>query len=283
MTTAQAIAMGWERLGGGDCDPNEGIRYRFPGRMTPTLMFSRSGHIAGVQTVVDTTLFPLYPESNLHGGSDDLPHFTAEYNTEATSSIFFMDPSKICTDDGRDHVAGSVGDRMWLRTNQTGSADTNFEVIPLTEEEIISGAPGNGYTAGGCAPSDFAFPGSPGMGRHYWKNLDLDVSAEDSGPLFLLYDRGMLVAFGLTFVGTNFHVPSDNGTRPFLNDFGTYDMLPPSLWEFALQPLDPYFFDAEAMPTFLENLNLFDDSLPNGAVTTGTMHFFLSDPFAMTC
>ena len=84
-------------------------------------------------------------------------------------------------------------------------------------------------------------------------------------------------------MGTNFIVPSDNGTRPFLNELGTLSMPPPSLWEYALQPLYPYFFDEEEMPTFLQNLNLFDDSLPDGDITTGTMHVFLSDPFAMTC
>jgi len=161
--------------------------------------------------------------------------------------------------------------------------ETDFEVIPLDEKEIIGGAPSDGWTAGGCAASGFAFPGSPGMGTHYWRYLQPTTMCVDSGPVFLLYSNGEIVAVGMTLVGTNGIVPTDGGIRPSLVN-GRLVMAPPSLWEFARQPLYPFFFTSKQQdPQCLQSLNMWNSSLPDGLITTGTMHIFFQNPFNITC
>jgi len=291
LTYNEAISDGWKDLSG-ECDSLFGHRLRYIDpttglqRLTPTLMFGESGMLYGFQVVTNTTIFPFYPDSNMH-----IPYTMnlsfLDSNT-AGFSFYFKNPEKICNSteifSAKSALTNdSIGDRLWLRQGTMSNAQTDFDVIPLFEKEIIGGSPSNGWTQGGCAASGFAFPGSPGMGTHYWRYLEQSTACINSGPIFLLYANGSLDAIGMTLVGTNGIVPTDGGIRPTLVN-GRLVMPPPSLWEFARQPLYPYFFKTAAQdPVCLQNFNTWNSSLPNGMITTGTMHIFFKNPFNITC
>jgi len=289
LTYKDAISAGWKDLTG-TCDVSFGHRLRYfdpktglP-RLTPTLMFDQSGNLFGFQVVTNTSIFPFYPASNMH-----IP-FTMnlsflEPNT-AGYSFYFNDPQYICNSTkalSKSSSESQIGDRLWLRQGMMSNSQTDFEVIPLTVNQIIGGSPSNGWSAGGCAASGFAYPGSPGMGTHYWRYLDQNTICVDSGPVFLLYSNGVITAIGMTLVGTNGIVPTDRGIRPTVVN-GRLVMPSPSLWEFARQPLYPYFFTSkETDPICLQSLNTWNSSLPDGLITTGTMHIFFKNPFNITC
>lgn len=280
LTEAES-AKEWQEVGTGTCHPQFGRRFQREHVPTPTLMFANTGHIAGIQFGVNTEMFPLYPDSNLKLEQmlkTGLPPESGDYGL----TTYFMDPEKICSASYKDHIPGRIGDRFWV-ANATGSITTNvgnYEEIPLLQED----APPAGYVPSGCAPSGFAFPGSPGMGQHWWRvtKEQGETPCNEGGPLFLLYSRGRLVAIGLVFVGFDFRVPTVDNLRPIEHN-GRLFSPGDELWEFARQDLTPFFFHRHDNPKCLKNFNQFNNSLEYGNVTTGTLHFWFSDPHNITC
>merc|ERR1719469_87809 len=241
----------WQEVGDGKCHHRFGRRFQRKGVPTPTLMFANTGHIAGIQYGVNTQDFPLYPDSNLKAEgvlSTDLPPQSGDY----ALTTFFMDPDRICNSKREDHMAGKIGDRLWV-ANATGgiaTASGNYEEIPLRQED----GPLAGYIPSGCAASGFAFPGSPGMGQHWWRVTEGEgnTACKDGGPVFLLYSRVRLVAMGLTLVSFDNRVPTVGNKRPV--EVGGGRLGSPG-----------------------------DDLLEGGTVTTATLHIWFSDPYNITC
>jgi len=287
-TVADALAQNWTLLNA-QCDDTYGFRYRYGTRLSPTLLYDNTGVIVGMQMVVNASIFGMYPQTNLREGfAFPLDKWGEPGHNSYT--LHFFDPSLMCHAPASSHTPGSIGDRLWIRTSIQDNKRPDFMVIPLTEQEMVDSLPTNGFVPSGCAKTGFAFPGSPGMGRHYWQYLRPDLPCPDAGPLFILYDEGKLVAWGFAFVGTNMVVPTTDGARPtvrnFTFPFGQRPLLQPNdpeLWEFRVQPLYPYFFSPEQNPICLQHLNLFNSSNSYGDITTGTLHFFVRDPFNMTC
>ena len=176
------------------CDPVSGRRFRFRERLTPTLVFDNTDHLAGLQMVVDDTSFPPYPHTNVRSP----PFFPANGDRLATSTlaVHFKDPAKLCTADTADLVAGSIGDRLWVRPGTASAQAADFEQIPLSLTELQAGQADTGWTPGDCIASSSFYPGSAGMGTHYWRYLSDTSQCKDIGPLVLMYDRGALSAFG---------------------------------------------------------------------------------------
>ena len=259
------------------CTPGVGRRWRLGDRLTPTLLFSAAGKLAGMQTSVDAAMYPLHPSSNLRPEIFQEPESPSP-DTERAMSLLFTDPAQICgspTD-----LGASVADRFWIKTGLS-SAAVDYEHIPLSEQELVNGMPYNGYSAGGCAPSGFAFPGSPGMGQHYWKYLGSDLPCNDLGALFLLYTDGKLNGYGIPLVNVDMKVPTVNGDFPSVHD-GHYGV-PGSLWEFPHQPLYPLFIKEGNNPTCMPNINAFDAAVEGGAVTVATMHFYFTNALNLSC
>ena len=168
------------------------------------------GSLAGVQIVVNETTYPSYPQSNWRpsGGwftaTGDLPELSS-------MAIHFKDPAKLCSAEAVDEAGGSIGDRLWLRL-----PSDDFEQLPLLEEELRAGMPASGWNQGDCLPSNLIYPGSPGMGLHYWRHVGRtsDSACEDAGPVFLMYDEhGVLVGFGILLLGMG-RGPTVGGVLP---------------------------------------------------------------------
>eukprot|EP00588_Corethron_pennatum_P016312 CAMPEP_0194306642 /NCGR_PEP_ID=MMETSP0171-20130528/3708_1 /TAXON_ID=218684 /ORGANISM="Corethron pennatum, Strain L29A3" /LENGTH=443 /DNA_ID=CAMNT_0039058453 /DNA_START=201 /DNA_END=1532 /DNA_ORIENTATION=+ len=298
LTLQSATSENWTAVDGqGNCTNGYGKRMRLNGRLTPTLLFDANGRLAGMQASVNTTKFPLYPESNLVPVASKGLFMQDPLNDDVWSlTIHFRDVANVC-EPNQAETPGSIGDRFLIRRNNT------FESIPLTADgnranltdlasnwfeggSLSSSEPAN--QRGGCAPTHFAFPGSPGMGHHYWGNITSpDVACEDAGPMFLLYDHSKLVAFGLVFAGKNEKFPTVNGLIPENASTPGNPRVatspPDSLWETAHQPLFPLFFSKNKNLKCAANMNKFNSSLEGGDVTVGTIHFHLQNPLQIGC
>jgi len=281
LSQKDAVNQGWSQLEA-ECDTRWGYRYRLGKRLTPTLLYNKLGYLIGMQILVNSSAFRLWPDSNLKVDDKNPSEILMVAKEEAGHTLLFKNPSRAC---GYARRTKGTADRLWVLTGKekrTGKA--TYEKIPLNEDGEIP----QGYAAGGCAPTGFAFPNSPGMGTHYWRNLrgpkGNRVAAEDMGPMFLLYDKyKKLRAFGFTYVGKEGRVPTVGGVRPSKNARGSWYMKNSEVWEFAQQPLYPYFFPEADNPKCLHNLNTWDASLKDGMITTGTLHVFLSDPWTIEC
>jgi len=260
------------------CHPKFGRRFQRKGVMTPTLMYDNTGHIAGMQYAINTDEFPLYPDSNLKAGESVVKTGLSPDQGDYALTTYFMDPHKICTASFRDHVAGSIGDRLWVANE---SAPGGHEVIPLRDDD---GVP-DGYVPSGCAESGFAYEGSPGMGTHWWRMTEPNgmTPCKDAGSMFLLYSRGHLVSIGMVFVGFKDRVPTAGNVRPVEIADNRLTAPGDEMWEFARQDLSPFFFGEHDNPKCLHDFNSFDKSIEGGDTTTGTLHVFFSDPFDITC
>ena len=82
------------------------------------------------------------------------------------------------------------------------------------------------------------------MGQHYWRHFSLTSdSCEDAAPVFLMYEQGVLVGFGIVLFSMG-RVPTVGGVLPSQHPSG-----PPGLfvapgdsaWEFPVPPFEPFF------------------------------------------
>ena len=265
------------------CDPVSGRRFRFRERLTPTLFFDNTDHLAGLQMVVDDTIFLPYPQTNVRSP----PFFPANGDRLATSTlaVHFKDPVKLCSAEAADHVAGSIGDRLWVRLGTASAQAADFEQIPLLEKELQAGMPSTGWSKGSCMAG---FPGTAytGMGTHYFRMGSGDNACVDFGPLFLLYDRATLAGFGLLLFGTKGHVPTVGGKLPSLSASSGAYVADGELFEFPGSVGQPLFFAPQPTPACVANYPGMWDQTSAGASNLtifASMHFALSDTSAMSC
>jgi len=204
----------------------------------------------------------------------------------------------MCTATEADHVDGSLGDRFDVRL-----ADGTFDHIPLFETEMVDaitppvGTLGNGYIRGGCAPSDWAYPGSgsPGMGYYYWRGLAADGVCSDpqcleGGSIAVMYAKGMLQAFSLIAIGTEGRTAAsgDDGTiatRPARRPTSFYQLgvEGQGFFEFPSGRFDGLFFSPLNSPQGLMRANTFDETDPRGMTTVTLLHTFLKDSTGIEC
>lgn len=131
----------------------------------------------------------------------------------------FRDPDTICTAGSTKDI--SFGDRLWFANGSHAS----YSQIPLNESSEYLNR--EGWSLGACKDSAFR------MGTHWWRYLSVDGDCNTAYPLFVLYDDGILHAWG---------VAMGNEDRPFLNS---------TRWEHpAGATLTSFFLDGEA-PTCL--------------------------------
>ena len=279
LTLSKATEAGWTAVTGDPtaCDPVSGRRFRFGELLTPTLAFDKMGSLAGVQIVVNETTYPSYPQSNWRPSNG---WFTATGDLPELSSmaIHFKDPAKLCSAEAVDEAGGSIGDRLWLRL-----PSDDFEQLPLLEEELRAGMPASGWNQGDCLPSNLIYPGSPGMGLHYWRHVGRtsDSACEDAGPVFLMYDEhGVLVNFGILLLGMG-RGPTVGGVLPSGSAVAPGD----SVFEFP-RSTEPFFLKTGTSATCFADLTKWDGTTAGAAnlsFIVATVHFALSDTSAITC
>ncbi|KAH9524944.1 hypothetical protein Btru_028322 [Bulinus truncatus] len=181
-TVDEAHSAGFKKIS--DCSTHgqwRGQRFVKDDDFSLILLYDVIGFIAGIQTSVPIEAGRSYPNSSI------TPPFVKDGNRWVISA-YFVPPSIICTK-GRtqaDFDTNGTGTNLYI---QNGTVPENSFIVPHKEV----GLAGSKWVEGHCF---FA------MGKHYWYNLRTDTDCNKMFPVFLLYNKGELVAFGWALLTT---------------------------------------------------------------------------------
>ncbi|KAL5022531.1 hypothetical protein ScPMuIL_001686 [Solemya velum] len=165
-----------------DClDNNElrGNRYMDDGDVFLILIYDVNGYIAGIQAGFPKSFSSTYPPDTLK------PPFIDD-GDKWVVTIYFVDPSIICTT-GRtqqEFNSDGTGTNLYIQTGT--NPETDYMIIPRDEKDLD----GTLWNKGGCFPV---------MGVHYWYNNSREIPCDEFLPVFPMYNGGKLNAFGWVF------------------------------------------------------------------------------------
>jgi len=199
LTEQAAISGGWTKIS--DClddGPFPGSRYLLAGDYAVILIYNANGDVAGIQAGVHQKKFPRnFPPKAQRG------HVFQKHGKRWFLTSYFEHPAGICT--GKKTSPG-----LYIQWGPRAGKDSRR--MPDTEVGVRSTASPT-WTYNGCVPY---------QGKHYWTNSsdssagasssssssassDEDASCAPFEPVFLLYNKGKLNAFGWAF-GTRLDV-----------------------------------------------------------------------------
>lgn len=176
-TEAEAIRKGWKMEK--NCSEVNGNRYILNGDKSVILIYSlRSGFIAGIASAVPKNLAS-YP-------STKQALYLKNEGDQYTVNAYFDDPTTVCKP-GKREVSNSA--RSYVRTGYKLVIESDTLTMEIPSDEADVSTP---WSKGGCFPT---------MGRHYYAHVDgipftSEIIPSDILPVFLLYNKGRLNAFG---------------------------------------------------------------------------------------
>jgi len=198
-TVSDAITGGFVKVS--SCNETaawRGERYVRNNDYSIVLLFDVNGYIAGMQTSLKQE----------NGWPTGLP-FVAD-GDRFTVSAYFVDPSIICKG-GRsasDFQSQGTGTGLYIQRTAVPEAS---EQIPRQEPGLMNSL----WTKGKCFIT---------MGMHYWYNLSENMDCKDFFPVFLLYNKGELNAFGWALQSNQ---TSTTFEHPTQSVFGLFMQTPP--------------------------------------------------------
>eukprot|EP00105_Crassostrea_gigas_P014839 XP_011431649.1 PREDICTED: uncharacterized protein LOC105331236 [Crassostrea gigas] len=200
-TESEAKSSGFTMISGCGHANFLGKRYMKNNDPAVILIYDVNGYIAGIQAGLPTTLSNGYPPANLKN------HPLVQDGDKFYMTAYFVSPDSICTH-GR--TAGQfssqgTGTDLYIQNSTDPMASIR---IPHQESAIGSTA----WVKGHCFPA---------MGVHYWYAATLDMSCDNFFPVFLLYNGGVLNAFGWAFQAdlssSRFEHPTTSSFAAFMN------------------------------------------------------------------
>jgi len=225
-TVEDAVYYGWvlEK----DCSKYNGNRYILNGDRSVILIFNTAGRIAGIATAFSKGQRFDYP-------SEKQAKYLQDEGTEYTINAYFQDPSTVCTmtkESVSPKATFATGDRLII------VGDKITYTVPINENELTEA-----YSKGGCFPT---------MGRHYYGHVDAipftsSIQPSELNPIFLLYNKGKLNAFGWIF---NAYLEGDR-----------YEHAPTSSASIFL-PAMPEFLSDPTANDLISSIHIFLDSTP---------------------
>lgn len=162
-----------------NCSEVNGNRYILNGDKSVILIYDlRNGFIAGIASAVPKQLASAYPSAKQ-------ATYLKNEGDQYTVNAYFKDPANVCTPGKRDLVSS----RSYVRTGYELIIESDDFTMKIPSKEEDVGAP---WSKGGCFPT---------MGRHYYGHVDRtpftsDILPSEILPVFLLYNKGELNAFG---------------------------------------------------------------------------------------
>lgn len=158
---------GWKLTSACEANPSfSGNRYVLNGDTAVMLLVDSKGKIAGIQAGVPAA----------QSGPKKAPW--VKEGGMYVITAYFVDPATICS--GTRPSSDYMGDRLLL---QTGSKPGDHVAIPFKEEDLV----GTKWVKGKCFY---------GMGQHYWFDISTGMNCDDFFPMFVLYNKKRLNAFG---------------------------------------------------------------------------------------
>merc|ERR1711872_188210 len=176
MTEREAIRKGWKITDKKKCDEHQifrGNRYRYKENYGNLLIFDSNGRIAGMQAAIPTSVPMVEKRKYMMPVENGRYHLTA----------YFVDPKTICSAPERGDR--DIGDRLLIQTGKTWETTTE---VPMDQDKAAQ----NLWVKGKCIPQ---------FGTYHWYNVSRDMDCEMMYPVFALYSKGKLNAFGWSLKG----------------------------------------------------------------------------------
>jgi len=188
-TVADALNDGWVLdKAAGNCGADgsyfRGNRYLLNGDKAAMLLFDKSGYVAGIQAGIPKTAPPAtanYPKPN-----NAKYHVFNEESDAWVITTYFVDPATICTAGRTEEEFKKYGTGDALRIQNSTTPDS-YITVPRDEAEVTKKTK---FILGQCFY---------GMGNHYWYDIRDTMDCDDTFPVFLLYNKKRLNAFGWAF------------------------------------------------------------------------------------
>jgi len=203
----EAIQAGWTSYSA--CNNSNAL---WPGNMyilgsdlSVIIIYDQSGAIAGIQNGVQSA--PTNP---------NIPPWqvvnSQTYGLYWTLTFYFVDPTTICKSNYKKNFKG-IGDRLVLQNGGNTSALISFPLVETDLPEI--------WVSGQCFYT---------MGQHYWYNISNSLPCEHFYPVFLMYNGGILNAFGPDLAGNVASPRWENPTGSELDWFFNPNTIPTCLY-----------------------------------------------------
>eukprot|EP01080_Neovahlkampfia_damariscottae_P003147 gene3147-5463_t len=216
-----AIAGGWKLHSNVSC---EGSVYYLNNKTTTGMIYDVRGFLSGVQVGIEykpNKLLDFWHQDQMNG------------KDFYTLKLYFVNETEICGE----RKSGPFGDLLMIKKLSNGF---------LTYPNSQSSQPFMGFKKGACMPL---------MGVHYWDiPTPSNTSCDDIGPVFLMYNNGLLNSFGIIMA---------QGPMDKIDDG----------WEQPPQNVFNFFFDPNYLPippcTYNRNVT--------------AMHFTFNNFYALRC
>uniref|UniRef100_A0A914VIG1 Uncharacterized protein n=1 Tax=Plectus sambesii TaxID=2011161 RepID=A0A914VIG1_9BILA len=180
--------------------PFAGTRYWKDADPALMLIFDVNGIIAGIQTAVPKSQFaPMAGPTVNHPWIEDGDNWVL--------TAYFVDPSTICNG-GRtkeDLENQGTGTGLYLQNGTNPKTDILF--IDQDERKTLLNTK---WTFGKCFYT---------MGNHYWYNVRENMPCNEFFPMFLMYNKKKLNAFGFAINGQLSSPRYEHPTHDVLNKF----------------------------------------------------------------
>jgi len=214
-TSAEAKNSGWTSISTCNDKANwPGNMFIYGDDVSIVIIYDVNGNLAGIQFGV--VIPPTTP---------NIPPWQQVNSSYWVLTFYIVDPTTICSSKHIRKFSGA-GDRLVL---QNGNNINNLISFPLSESDIS-----NPWVNGRCFYT---------MGKHYWYNISSTMDCNYFFPVFLMYNGGILNAFGPD-IGTA-PVTSPRWEHPTGNELGWFfndDTLPQCLYKEAdLSTMHVYF------------------------------------------
>jgi charged multivesicular body protein 7 len=161
------------------------------------LLFDKNGIIAGIQTKAPKNKMSPTPSAY----QQNILRDDGAYYTE---TAYFVEPSTICTTGRTQDQLNTegTGTGVWIQNGPNPT--TNFMQFPNEQSQVN----GNDWKGKKCLW---------GMGVHFWYKWATDLDCSQALPIFPLYNKGKLNAFGFT---PNFESSSSRYETPSISTLG---------------------------------------------------------------
>ncbi len=174
---SHAINSGYIKVSECDTNPNfRGKQYMKDGDPQVILLFDVNGNIAGLQAGIPDDLENSYPQTNVQ------PPFIQDGNLFKLTA-YFTDPSTICRRGRSEQRLRLHGIAEYLLIQNGTNPEVDLIEIDLEESRTT-------WVKGLCFP---------GMGFHYFYQVELNMNCADFFPVALLYYHGQLKGFVWSF------------------------------------------------------------------------------------
>ncbi|XP_062579205.1 uncharacterized protein LOC134241138 [Saccostrea cucullata] len=204
-TEAEAEQSGFTIISGCEHENFLGKRYMKDNDPAVILIYDVNGYIAGIQAGIPTTLSNGYPSLELQKHP-----FVRDFDKHYITA-YFVSPDLICT---RGRTSSEVSTQGTGTDLYIQNSTNPMESIKIPHQEADIGS--TKWVKGHCFPA---------MGVHYWYDISLDMSCDQLFPVFLLYNGGVLNAFGWAFKA---ELPSPRYEHPSQSTFKAFMQVKPS-------------------------------------------------------